>query len=218
MLAPARSSRFETKPHWLTGEAARADVQQLRHESDAILTGIGTVQADDPALTDRTGLPRRRPLLRVVTDAGLRIALDAQMVQGADDDVLLLCGMEASAEREAQLVRRGVEVVRLPERQGRIDLQAALQVLQRRGVRSLMVEGGAVLNGELVKTGLVDKAVLYYAPVELGADALPFAAGEGSPYALQERLTDVTRVTFAHGPDEDVRVSGYLRDPWAGVA
>ena len=218
MLAPARNSRFDAKPYWLTGEAARADVQRLRHASDAILTGIGTVQADDPGLTDRTGLPRRRPLLRVVTDAGLRIALDAQLVRSADDDVLVLCGMEASGDREAQLVRRGVEVERLPERQGRVDLKAALQMLHRRGVRNLLAEGGAVLNGELVKTDLVDKAVLYYAPVELGADALPFAAGEGSPYSLQERLSDVTRVTFAHGPDEDVRVSGYLRDPWAGVA
>ena len=218
MLAPARNARFEAKPYWLTGPAARADVQTLRHASDAILTGIGTVLADNPAMTDRTGLARRRPLLRVVTDAGLRTPLDAELVESAAGDVLALCGEDASGESERQLRLRGVEVVRLRATQGRVDLCAALHVLRERGVRSLLVEGGSVLNGEMLKAGLVDKVVLYYAPVELGANALPFAAGEGSPYALQERLTGVERVAFAHGPEEDVRVSGYLRDPWQGVA
>lgn len=217
MLAPARSARFEAKPHWLTGEAARADVQVLRHRSDAVLTGIGTVLADNPGLTDRTGLPRRTPLLRVVTDAALRIPMDAELVGTAAEDVLVLCGEDASSEREAQLLSRGVEVVRLGSSHGRVDLHAALRVLRDRGVRGLLAEGGSVLNGELVKAGLVDKVVLYYSPTELGEDALPFAAGEGSPYGLQERLTGVQRRAFPHGSGEDVRVSGYLRDPWAAL-
>lgn len=217
MLAPARSARFAARPHWLTGEAARADVQVLRHASDAILTGIGTVLADNPGLTDRTGLPRRRPLLRVVTDAALRIPIDAGLVETAAEDVLVLCGDDASSEREAQLLSRGVEVVRLAAAHGRVDLHAALRLLRDRGVRSLLAEGGSVLNGELVKAGLVDKVVLYYAPTELGEDALPFAAGEGSPYGLQERLTGTERMAFPNGSGEDVRVSGYLHDPWAAV-
>src|SRR5579875_1763646 len=98
-LAPAPHTRSGTAPHWLTGGAARADVQRLRHASDAVLTGIGTVLADDPELTDRTGLPRRRALLRVVLDAGLRIPAGSKLVRSAAEerrsDLLLFCADDA---------------------------------------------------------------------------------------------------------------------------
>src|SRR6201996_8523911 len=106
-LAPAPEMRTATVPHWLTGSAARADVQRLRHASDAILTGIGTVLADDPELTDRTGLPRRRSLLRVVLDPGLRIPPDSKLVRSAAaerrKDLFVMCDEEASEERETEL-------------------------------------------------------------------------------------------------------------------
>ncbi len=218
MLAPPSSARSGVKPHWLTGEAAREDVQRLRHANDAILAGIGTVLADDPGLTDRTGMPRRRPLLRVVIDTALRTPLDSQLVSSASDDLLLVCGDNADASREAALRSRGAEVVRLPARDGRVDLAALLGVLFEHGVRSVLAEGGSTLNGELLRCDLADRAVLYYAPGRLGTEALPFAKGAGSPYALQERLSGVERVAFPHRADEDVRVSGYLHDPWAGMA
>ncbi len=217
MLAPAPGVRLEGKPHWLTGEAARLDVQRLRHASDAILAGIGTVLADDPVLSDRTGRPRRRPLLRVVLDAGLRIPLASQIVKSAAADVLVLCGEDASQKREADLIAHGVDVVRLPAVEGRIDPWALLQVLQKRSVRSVLVEGGSALHGNLLSADLVDKVVLYCAASELGLDAVPFAAGTESLDRLQARLTGSERMSFAHGPEEDVRVSGYLRDPWLGV-
>ncbi len=220
-LAPAPSQRTATAPHWLTGTAARADVQRLRHASDAVLTGIGTVLADDPELTDRTALPRRRPLLRVVLDARLRIPLDSKLVRSAAEehrhDLLIFCADDASAERESQLTSLGVEVHRLPLREGRLDLRIALDHLQQHHIRSVLAEGGSELNGSLLRDQLADRVVLYFAEQELGAAALPFAEGT-SPYLLQQQLTSVERASFPHAPEgEDVRVSGYLHDPWSGI-
>ncbi len=99
MLAPPAYARTERRPHWITGLEARTEVQRMRHAADAVLTGIDTVLADDPLLTDRTGLVRRRPLLRVVLDSRLRIPLDSQLVRKAEGDVLVFCDSFAEAQR-----------------------------------------------------------------------------------------------------------------------
>jgi diaminohydroxyphosphoribosylaminopyrimidine deaminase / 5-amino-6-(5-phosphoribosylamino)uracil reductase len=219
-LAPPAAQRSAAEPHWITGSAARADVQRLRHGSDAILTGIGTVLADDPKLTDRTGLPRRRPLLRAVMDPLLRIPLDSKLVRSAVEanqkDLLVFCGEEASEEREAELRELGVDVHELPRRDGRLDLRVALDALNERHIRSVMTEAGAALNGSLLRDQLVDKAVLYFAEQELGTSAIPFAEG-ASPYLLQQELSAVERTVFPNGAGEDVRISGYVHDPWHGL-
>jgi diaminohydroxyphosphoribosylaminopyrimidine deaminase / 5-amino-6-(5-phosphoribosylamino)uracil reductase len=220
-LAPAAGRRTATAPHWLTGSAAREDVQRLRHASDAILTGIGTVLADDPELTDRTGLPRRRPLLRVVMDPELRIPLESKLVRSVTaegkKDLLVFCDEVADEERESELRACGVEVHRLPRRDGRLDLRVALDVLNGHyHVRSVLTEAGSSLNGSLLHDQLVDKVVLYFAEQELGESAIPFAGGT-SPYLVQGRLRSVERVTFPNEDAEDVRISGYLHDPWAGL-
>jgi diaminohydroxyphosphoribosylaminopyrimidine deaminase / 5-amino-6-(5-phosphoribosylamino)uracil reductase len=216
MLDPPPSERTATAPHWITGSAARADAQLLRHANDAILTGIGTVLADNPSLTDRTGLPRRRPLLRVVLDSRLRTPLDSGLAATANHDVLVLTSDSAPADREAALRARGVEVLWLPG--DPLDLRVALIELADRKITSVLVEAGPAVNGALLQADLVDRVVLYYAESELGAGAVPFAADPGSPYALQERLTQTARATFPSdvaANREDVRISGYLHDPWA---
>jgi len=219
-LAPPLAQRSAAAPHWLTGPAARADVQRSRHASDAILTGIGTVLADDPELTDRTELPRRRPLLRVVMDPLLRIPRDSKLTRSAMEkrqkDLLIFCAEDASEEREAELRALAVEVHRLPRREGRLDLRVALDVLNEHHVRSVITEAGSALNGSLLRDQLVDKVVLYFAEQELGASAVPFAEGT-SPYLLQQELSSVKRTEFPNGAAEDVRISGYLHDPWAGL-
>jgi diaminohydroxyphosphoribosylaminopyrimidine deaminase/5-amino-6-(5-phosphoribosylamino)uracil reductase len=220
-LAPPPAHRTPGTPHWLTGEAARADVQQLRHSADAILTGIGTVLADDPELTDRTGLPRRRPLLRVILDSQLRIPLDSKLVRSASErmqnDLLIFCAENASEDRESALRSLGAEVHRLPLRDGRLDLRVALDVLNgHHHVRSVLVEGGSALNGALLHDNLVDKVVLYFAEQELGEAAIPFAE-RTTPYLLQQQLTAVERSSFPNGSGEDIRISGYLHDPWSEV-
>ena len=219
-IAPSAARRSATAPHWLTGEAARADVQRLRHASDAILTGIGTVLADDPELTDRTGLPRRRPLLRVVMDPELRIPLESKLVRSAAaeqrKDLLVFCDEVAAQERETRLRELGVEVHRLPRRDGRLDLRVALDVLNEHHIRSVITEAGSSLNASLLRDQLADKVVLYFSELELGVSAIPFAEGT-SPYLLQQQLSSVERTTFPNEAAEDVRISGYLHDPWSGL-
>ncbi|WP_089410221.1 bifunctional diaminohydroxyphosphoribosylaminopyrimidine deaminase/5-amino-6-(5-phosphoribosylamino)uracil reductase RibD [Granulicella rosea] len=210
-LAPPLEEREPGRPFWLTGPAAREEVQRIRHASDAILSGIGTVLADDPAMTDRTGLPRRRPLLRVVLDTHLRIPLDSKLVRSAEKDLLVLCADNAPSKKAAQLEAYGVEVVRIPREAGRHSLPAVLDLLAGRKLLSVLLEAGSILNGAFLTQHLVDKAVLMYAETELGPNALPFAAGIPSPFHLQQMLQRVETRQF--GPD--VCVSGYLHDPWS---
>jgi len=214
-LAPPPAQRQPNQPFWLTGPEARAEVQRLRHASDAILTGIGTVLADDPTLTDRTGLPRRRPLLRVLLDTHLRLPLTSQLVRTAQNDLLILCGSSAPPRNIAALAANGIEV--LPIGNGidnHLSLPSALKLLADRNILSLLVESGSQLNGAFLTQGLVDKAVLFYSETELGDNALPFATGIASPFLFEQSLRRVTRTTF--GPDSrpDACVTGYLRDPW----
>jgi diaminohydroxyphosphoribosylaminopyrimidine deaminase/5-amino-6-(5-phosphoribosylamino)uracil reductase len=219
-LAPPPSTRTSVTPHWITGTAARADAQLLRHASDAILTGIGTVLADNPSLTDRTGLPRRRPLLRVILDSALRTPLDSALISESSA-LLMLCSNDAPNERESALRARNVEVLRIPAAANHLNLHAALAALAERNILSVLIEAGSSLNGSFLRANLVDKLVLYYAERELGIDAIPFAANFDSPYALQQRLTHTTRTTFPSdlAPNaEDVRITGYLHDPWANIS
>jgi diaminohydroxyphosphoribosylaminopyrimidine deaminase / 5-amino-6-(5-phosphoribosylamino)uracil reductase len=199
--------------HWITGEAARAHVQQLRHQSDAILAGVGTVLADDPLLTDRSGLPRRRKLLRVILDSYLRIPLASRVIQTAEHDVLVLC---SSAEEQARrgLEAKGIRVQQIPAMaDGRPDFAAIVQSLGELEITSLLIEGGALVNGAALASGEVDKVFLYYAPKIFGEGAVPFLAGE----SLHGRAQCVQRFEL-HRFGEDFALEGYLRDPYAGQA
>jgi diaminohydroxyphosphoribosylaminopyrimidine deaminase/5-amino-6-(5-phosphoribosylamino)uracil reductase len=208
-LAPPPSQRTCREPFWLTGPVARADVQQLRHANDAILTGIGTILADNPSLTDRTNLPRRRPLLRVVLDTHLRLPPDSQIVA---PNLLIVTTAGASHDREQQLTAQGAELLHTST-----DPTALLETLHHRQIRSVLLEAGPTLNAAFLAANLVDRVVLYISETELGTDALPFATGRPSPYVLQQHLSSLTRQTFPHAPTEDVRITGYLHDPWSNI-
>jgi diaminohydroxyphosphoribosylaminopyrimidine deaminase / 5-amino-6-(5-phosphoribosylamino)uracil reductase len=214
-IAPPPHTRAAKQPHWLTGPAARAEAQQLRHASDAILTGVGTVLADDPALTDRTGLPRRRRLLRVVLDTALVTPLDSHLVTSNNEDLLLFCSSAVDEPRELALLARGVQIERIPTTAlGRLDLRAVLKRLAARQILSVLIEAGPRINGAFLRDDLVDKAVLVYAPTELGAGALPFAEGIASPYLFEQNLQRLTRTAFPRPDGEDACITGYLHDPW----
>jgi len=216
MLAPAAGARAGVGPHWLTGAEAREEVQRMRHGADAVLTGIGTVLADDPMLTDRSGLvgpggrARRRRLLRVVLDSALRMPIDAQLVRTSSEDVLVFCGHGVDAPRVAALEEAGVQVVPIAAAEGKLDLEAVLMELGRREILSVLLECGSRLNGAFLAEGLVDKVALFYGQTELGEGAVPFAAGVGPVLGLELRLQAVTRRQFGG----DAGVSGYLHDPW----
>ena len=210
---PANAASAAASAGYITSEAARAHVQQLRHQHDAILVGVGTVIADDPLLTDRSGHPRRRPLLRVILDSAVRQPLESRIVKTAKDDLLVLCSF-AEENKKKQLLNSGVEVAQIPSPtpEGHPDLPAVLRYLGEREITSLMIEGGAMVNWAALSSGIVDKVFLYYAPKILaGSGSVPFAAGPGFP-----RITDAAQVKSVqlHRFGEDFAVEGYLRDPY----
>jgi len=165
---------------WITSETARAHVQTLRHLSDAILTGIGTVLADDCLLTDLTSQERSLPLLRIVLDSLLRLPVESKMVTSCRDDVLVATTSAASAERRKRLESKGVRVEVLEGADGRVDLDAVVRLLAREKYLSLMIEAGSRINWTALETAVTDKVFFYYAPKILGGtQSLPVAGGTG---------------------------------------
>jgi len=165
---------------WITSETARSHVQKLRYRSDAILTGIGTVLADDCRLTDRSGRPRSRPLLRIVLDSQLRLPADSHMARSCKNDVLIVTTSAASAERRRRLEALGVRVEVLERADGRASLEGLIALLGREKYLSLMIEAGSRVNWSALESGAADKIFFYYAPKILGGlQSLPVAGGAG---------------------------------------
>jgi diaminohydroxyphosphoribosylaminopyrimidine deaminase/5-amino-6-(5-phosphoribosylamino)uracil reductase len=170
----------EDNTGWITSERARSHVQVLRHASDAMITGIGTVLSDNPLLTDRSELPRARPLLRVVLDSTLRISPASRLVQSVQNDLLIATTSAASAERRRVLESRGVEVRTFDGPRGRVDIRDVVSLLAERRCLSAMIEAGSKVNWAALECNAVDKAFLYYAPKILGGmESLPMAGGVG---------------------------------------
>ena len=115
-ITPSTMSSMASTGGWITSEVARAHVHEMRHANDAIMVGVGTIIADDPLLTDRTGLPRRRPLLRVILDSRLRLPLDSRVVRTANYDVVVFCCF-AEEHKRRELESRGILVEQVPMRQ-----------------------------------------------------------------------------------------------------
>jgi len=212
--APLNPAAGKGSTTYITGASALRQVHRLRHASDAILAGIGTVIADDPMLTDRSELPRRRSLLRVILDSHLRIPVDSRIVASAADDLIVFC-VDAADEKKDALESCGVRVERLPAGPEKRfpDLQCVLDRLGKMQITSLLVEGGATVNWAFLKAGAVDKVWFFYAPKILGGSAsVGLASGEGfATVADAAQLRDVS----LHRYGEDFAVEGYLRDPYA---
>jgi diaminohydroxyphosphoribosylaminopyrimidine deaminase/5-amino-6-(5-phosphoribosylamino)uracil reductase len=194
---------------WITSTRARAHVQELRHDHDAILTGIGTVLADDCRLTDRSGLPRARPLLRIVMDSQLRLPLDSAMVTGAAGDLLVVTTSASSPERRKAVEDRGAEVAVMDGPGGRADLRGLIGWLGSRKYLSLMIEAGSKLNWTALESGCVDRVFFYYGPKILGGlEALPLAGGIGR--RTRSDAIQVHGITIHPIPPDEFAVEGYL--------
>jgi diaminohydroxyphosphoribosylaminopyrimidine deaminase / 5-amino-6-(5-phosphoribosylamino)uracil reductase len=194
---------------WITSEVARADVQQVRHFSDAILTGVGTVLEDDCLLTDRSGLPRSRPLLRIVLDSQLRMPLASRMVASAKGDLLVVGTSAAPAERRRALESLGIQVLVADGPGGRTNPQKVIDYLARERYLSLMVEAGSKVNWTVLDGGIVDKVLFYYAPKILGGlNSLPVAGGQGRMRRADAMLLD--RVTIHPVTANEFAVEAYL--------
>lgn len=202
---------------WVTSEVARAHVQELRHQNDALMVGAGTILSDNPLLTDRSGKRRRRPLLRVILDSRLRLPPDSRLVKNVAaeraNDLLVFCS-SADEQKKAELEKLGVlvETIATIEMDGRPDMPAILRRLGELEITSLMIEGGATVNWAALAANVVDKVFLYYAPKILaGTGSVPFAAGAGFRHMSQAAQV---KHLHLHRFGEDFAVEGYVRDPY----
>ena len=191
---------------WITCEESRRYVHSLRARSDAIMAGIGTVLADDPQLTARDGMdvPFSRQPLRVVVDSRGNLRPDATMLRQPGKSLVAVSEISEGAREALELA--GAEIFATPTGNGRVDLRALLTELGRRGVTSVLVEGGGALAGSLFDARLVDRVVAFVAPVVIGGDrALSPVGGQGATLMSDAiRLSDVRIERFG----ADVAVIG----------
>jgi diaminohydroxyphosphoribosylaminopyrimidine deaminase/5-amino-6-(5-phosphoribosylamino)uracil reductase len=187
---------------WITGPEARARVQELRHQYDAILVGAGTAEIDDPQLSDRSGLRRRRPLVRVVLDEEVRLSPDSQLASTTSQAPVIVFGNERANHADV-LLARGVEIV--SSRRG--DLDAVLHELGSRSLQSLLVEGGSAVAGEFIDARLVNKITFFIAPKIIGGTEAPSAIG-GSGIETMADALELERISVTRRGD-DIEVTGY---------
>ncbi len=179
-LAMAGRSSARTgrkKREWITSEESRVEVHRMRHASDALVTGIGTILADDPLLTDRSGLPRRRRLRRVILDSKLRLPVKARIVATVDDDLLVFTGASLKSAKARALQKAGVEIVKMKLRGRRVDLTAVMKELGLRENLGVLLEAGPGLNAAALSAQVVNRMMLFYAPKIAGDARVPFLRG-----------------------------------------
>jgi len=199
-----KTALLNGQSQWITSQPAREDGHRWRARACAILTGIGTVKEDDPQLTVRAIDTPRQPR-RIVLDSDLDISPRARLLQG---DGAWIVGAHADPERAAALRDVGAEIILLPDANGQVDLAALMQELGSRMINELHVEAGAVLNGALLRAGLVDELLLYVAPCILGDArgmfALPVLANLADKFSL--RFHEITQI------GQDIRILARLSD------
>ena len=212
LALPGENLKFAAKAgrhgrsNWISSEESRAEVHCMRHASDALLTGIGTIKVDDPYLTDRSGLPRRRRLLRVILDSRGSLSAQSRIVKTTDNDLLVFTSnVHRNRQIAGRLRKAGVEVVVARAKEKRIDLDCVLEELGRREITNVLLEAGPTLNGAALTAEIVDKLFLFYAPKISGDNRVPFAV---APNLKLPPLLDFQ--THQFGPD--FAIEAYLRD------
>jgi diaminohydroxyphosphoribosylaminopyrimidine deaminase/5-amino-6-(5-phosphoribosylamino)uracil reductase len=195
---------------WITGEKARRYVHRLRHAVDAIMVGIGTVQADNPSLTTRLGPKKGVDPIRIVLDTHLSISPDAGILAlNSDADTILIAGKQAAKAKRKHFQQKRVRIIQQPVKNGQIDLKSLMERLGAEGITSLLIEGGSRVLASALSSGIVDKALFFYAPKILGGDdGIPICRGPG-PALMKDsiELKQIRVQRFA----EDVMIEGYIR-------
>ena len=195
---------------WITGRASRAFVHQIRHEVDAILIGSGTLHADDPSLTSRIeGLETSDPA-RIILDTHLSIKENARVLtQKSNAKTIIVTHLKALEEKRAFFEKKGIQIIDVPLKEGRLDLNELMIKLGQMSFLSVLIEGGSTVAGAALQTGIVNKVLLFMAPRILGgSDGKPMFEGKGPKLikdALELKNMSVTRF------ENDILVSGYLK-------
>ena len=196
---------------WVTGETARQYVHCLRHWTDAILVGIGTVRTDNPRLTTRLQNKAGKNPIRIILDTNLTISEEADIVQSTSEaETWIISGKHPAGTQAKQkrLEKAGVRLIEAPLSHGRVDLPQLMRLLGRKQITSLLIEGGGDIIASAVSAGIVDKLIFFYAPKLLGGnDGVPICRGKG-PERMQAAwpVSGITVQRF----DDDIMISGYL--------
>lgn len=168
MSLDGRTAMASGESKWITSKAAREDVQRLRAKSDAIVTGVGTVLADDPALTVRLDEVNKQPL-RIVVDTNLSMPVTAKMLKEPGKTVLMTCSAEKNISQT--LTDAGAEIHMMPYCDSSVDLKSVLQELAKLQINDVLLETGATLSGAMLEAGLIDELIIYMAPLLMGNKA-----------------------------------------------
>lgn len=192
---------------WITGEKARAEGHRLRNSNDAILVGVNTVLKDDPSLTTR--IPGGRDPLRVIVDTRLRTPLTARVMTQKSSAKTCIATLDSMPkDKLVELLDCGAEIILAKGRKGYVDLKSLMKMLGSHGITSVLIEGGAEVNASALKAGIVDKVVMFLAPMLMaGADSL-CSIGGASPVKLSQavRLSEVT----SRFVGKDIMIEGYV--------
>ncbi len=193
---------------WITGEEARLEVHRMRDAADVIITGIGTVLADDPELTTRLPEGGKSPV-RLVVDRLARTPLTAKLVNDNKAPTIIAVSGSAPMDRVAALAVKGVEVLTVPEVAGRLDLAAILRNLGRRGMTQVMVEAGGTLNSSFLFGNYVDRVVMFVAPKIIGGTGAPGPYGGAGSDLLTDAVELEEIIVSQKGPD--LMIEGFVK-------
>jgi len=191
---------------WISGEASRRFVHKLRDQVDGVLVGIGTVLKDDPLLTAR--IRGGRDPYRIVLDSRLRIPEEAKVIGASASRAIIAATELAPKDKIERLEKRGVQILILDSKEGRVDLKSCLSKLGEIGMMSLLVEGGSQVNGSFLDKGLIDKLLLFFSPRLIGDQQAPGIFGGRGVFNLQEAVAVKEIKTKRIG--EDIFLEGYL--------
>lgn len=194
---------------WISSEASRQYVHQLRNTCDAIMVGIGTVLKDDPMLNTRLNQPDTKDPIRVIIDSQLDLPLQSKIVRSAKEQrTIIFCHQRANPDRMELLKQNSIEVIPIAGSRDELFLEEAFKILGEIGIMSLLVEGGGEINGYLVEKGLLDKLYCFIAPKMVGGREAPTpVGGKGIPVlndALPLKSMEITRF------ENDILITGYL--------
>lgn len=191
---------------WISGEASRRFVHKLRDQVDGVLVGIGTVLRDDPLLTAR--VRGGRDPYRIVLDSRLKIPEEAKLIGDFPAKVVIVATELAPEDKIERLEKRGVRILILDSKEGRVDLKSCLSELGGIGIMSLLVEGGSQVNGSFLDEGLIDKLLLFLSPKLIGDHRAPGIFGGRGVSSLQEAIP--LKEMKAKKIGEDILIEGYL--------
>ncbi|MDA0691773.1 MAG: bifunctional diaminohydroxyphosphoribosylaminopyrimidine deaminase/5-amino-6-(5-phosphoribosylamino)uracil reductase RibD [Nitrospinae bacterium] len=195
---------------WITGAKARQRVHQIRNEVDAIVAGAGTIVADNPLLTTRLGKKSNvKHPVRVVLDNENLVPLNANVFKNTDSQrVFYIAGKNISVSRKKALIQKGVEVLSLKEKKGKVDLQHLMQTLGEKELTSVLIEGGGEVNASFLEAGLVDKVMVFVAPILIGGRDAPGPVGGNGISRLADALKIKNMTVSSIG--NDWLLEGYL--------